>query len=172
MIDAPPHVPQAELTVRRPRERIEKRAIAWWMLRALVLWGWPVAVLLLPAIVWQATRVWLTVPIIAAGVVLLAKLTIEPWYRYMTHRWEITDHATFASSGWLVREWRVSPSTRIQTVDAVRGPLERLLGLSTLRITTASSAGAVTIAGLDRTTADIAVAQLAAVAETTQGDAT
>ncbi|MGO2847203.1 MAG: PH domain-containing protein, partial [Microbacterium gubbeenense] len=77
-----------------------------------------------------------------------------------------------ARHGWLVVEQRVAPTTRIQTVDAVRGPLEQIFGLSTLRVTTASSYGAIAIRGLDRHTAEEAAARLAAVAELAEGDAT
>lgn len=162
--------PEAQL--RLPRLRIEKRAVAWWMLRALMLWGTILAALLVFAALWEPARAWLIAPIIVAGAVLLVKFLVEPWWRYAVHRWEITEHATYASNGWLVREWRVAPSSRIQTVDAVRGPLEQLLGLSTLRVTTASSYGALKIHGLDRATAEEAATRLAVVAELSEGDAT
>lgn len=158
--------------IRLPRLRIERRAIVWWMLRALIVWGFVLAALLVAAALWEPARVWLIAPIVAVGVVLLAKVLVEPWWRYAVHRWEITEHATYASNGWLVREWRVAPSSRIQTVDAVRGPLEQLLGLSTLRVTTASSYGAIKINGLDRATAEDAATRLAVVAELSEGDAT
>lgn len=157
---------------RLPRLRIERRAIAWWMLRAVVLWGVLLAALVVAAMLWEPARVWLIAPSIAVAVVVLAKVLIEPWWRYVVHRWEITEHATYALNGWLVREWRVAPSTRIQTVDAVRGPLEQLLGLSTLRVTTASSYGAIKIGGLDRATAEEAATRLAMVAELSAGDGT
>ena len=66
----------------------------------------------------------------------------------------------------------MAPTSRIQTVDALRGPLEQLFGLSTLRVTTASSYGAISIRGLDRAAAEAAVARLAIVAELEEGDAT
>lgn len=161
-----------DIRVRRPHLRIERRAIAWWMVRALLIWGTILAVLLVAAALWEPARVWLIAPMIVAAVILLAKALVEPWWRYAVHRWEITEHATYASSGWLVREWRVAPSSRIQTVDAVRGPLEQLLGLSTLRVTTASSYGAIKINGLDRAAAEEAATRLAVVAELSEGDAT
>lgn len=160
------------LRVRPPSDRIHRRAIAWWLLSAALLWLPIVAALITAAVLWPTALPWLIGPIVAASAFLLAKLAVEPWARYRVHRWEITEHATYAASGWLVREWRVAPSSRIQTVDAVRGPLEQLLGLATLRVTTASSLGAVTIPGLDRATAELAAARLARVAELTQGDAT
>lgn len=160
------------VVVRQPRQRIERRAVWWWMLKALLGPGIVFAALLIASAIWEPARPWLVGPIIAMGVVFLAKFSVEPWLRYRIHRWEIGEHATYALTGWFVREWRVAPTSRIQTVDAVRGPLEQMLGLSTLRVTTASSAGDITIGGLDRATADAAVEQLAAVAEVTPGDAT
>ncbi len=162
----------AVLAIRQPRRRIERRAIVWWMLRALLLWGLLLGALVAAYLIWEPARVWLVAPLAGASVVLLAKLFVEPWWRYAVHRWEITEHATYATNGWLVREWRVAPSSRIQTVDAVRGPLEQLLGLSTLRVTTASSYGSIDISGLDHATAEEAATRLAMVAELSEGDAT
>lgn len=158
--------------IRLPTLRVERRAIAWWMLRALIAWGILLAALIVAAVIWEAARVWLIAPMAAVSLILLAKLLVEPWWRYTVHRWEITEHATYAVTGWLVREWRVAPSSRIQTVDAVRGPLEQLLGLSTLRVTTASSYGAIKINGLDHVAAAEAATRLAVVAELSEGDAT
>lgn len=160
------------VSIRLPRLRVERRAMAWWLLRALVLWGGITAALVTASTVWEPARVWLLAPIVVASAILVVKLGVEPWWRYRVHRWEITEHATYAASGWLVREWRVAPTSRIQTVDAVRGPLEQLLGLSTLRVTTASSYGAIAVSGLDRSTAEEAVTRLTMVAELTEGDAT
>lgn len=171
MPDQPTSLP-APAGIRLPKLRIERRAVVWWMLRALVLWGLLLAALIVTSVLWEPARVWLLVPIIAAGGILLVKLAVEPWWRYRVHRWEITETATYAAGGWLVREWRVAPTSRIQTVDAVRGPIEQLLGLSTLRVTTASSYGSIDINGLDRRTAEEAVTRLAMVAELSDGDAT
>lgn len=162
----------AGTSLRPPRHRVERRAIRWWMLRALIGWGLIVSVLMVVAHRWEAGRPWLVTPIVAAGLWLLFKIAVEPWWRYAVHRWEITEEASYAVTGCLVREWRVAPSSRVQTVDAVRGPLERLLGLATLRITTASSAGAIDIVGLDHEVARREADRLAAVVELTTGDAT
>lgn len=172
MSHTPTNPPPPPVAVRQPRQRIEKRAIWWWMIKALLGPGLVLAALVVAAVIWEPARPWLVGPMIAVGAVFLAKFAVEPWWRYRIHRWEIGEHATYAITGWFVREWRVAPTSRIQTVDAVRGPFEQMLGLSTLRVTTASSAGDITISGLDRTTADAAVEQLAAVAEVTPGDAT
>lgn len=158
--------------IRPPRLRIERRAVVWWILRGLLAWGLALAALIVAGALWEPVRVWVLVPAILVAIVLIAKLTVEPWWRYKVHRWEITEYATYASNGWLVREWRVAPTSRIQTVDAVRGPLEQLLGLSTLRVTTASSYGSIDINGLDKHVAEEAATRLARVAELTEGDAT
>lgn len=71
-----------------------------------------------------------------------------------------------------MRVWRVAPLSRVQTVDSVRGPFEQIFGLATLRVTTASSSGAIEINGLDKDVAERVVEQLAAVTERTPGDAT
>lgn len=163
---------QGGLSVRLPRLRIERRAVVWWMLRALLLWGAMLTALVVAAALWEPARVWLVAPMVVVGAILVIRLGVEPWWRHHVHRWEITERATYAATGWLVREWRIAPTSRIQTVDAVRGPLEQLLGLSTLRVTTASSYGAVNISGLDRQVAQEAATRLAMVAELTEGDAT
>jgi len=62
--------------------------------------------------------------------------------------------------------------SRIQTVDTQRGPLQRALGISSVTITTASAAGALTIVGLDVAVADELVEQLTAVTQASPGDAT
>lgn len=164
--------PGRTVPLREPRHSVEKRAVWWWMLRAVLTWGVLLAALIVVAVLWDAARPWMVAPIIALALVFIAKVLVEPWWRYRVHRWEIGEHATYARSGWVVQEWRVAPTSRIQTVDSVRGPLEQMLGLATLRVTTASSYGSISVPGLDRATADAAVEQLAAVAEITPGDAT
>ena len=67
-------------------------------------------------------------------------------------RWEVTDRAVYTLHGWLVREWRIAPISRVQTVDTQRGPLQQLLGLANVTVTTASARGAVTSAASPPTT--------------------
>lgn len=160
------------LAPRLPARTIERRAIYRWMILALLRWGGLLVVLIVVTVLWPVSRPWLIVPICVVGVVLATKLFVEPFWRYRVHRWEITEKATYATTGWFVIEWRVSPISRIQTVDAVRGPVDRILGLATLRVTTASAYGSVDVVGLSKATAYEAVARLASLAEITTGDAT
>ncbi|WP_235037956.1 PH domain-containing protein [Microbacterium sp. 18062] len=162
----------SRMQLRPPKLRIERRAIWLFVLRGVLRGGALLVALIVTYAIWEPARVWLIAPIVAVAIVLLAKAAVEPFWRYRVHRWEVTDRATYATTGWLVREWRVSPTSRIQTVDATRGPLEQLLGLSTLRVTTASSHGAVAVVGLDARAAEEAATRLALIAELTEGDAT
>ncbi|NED96343.1 PH domain-containing protein [Phytoactinopolyspora alkaliphila] len=160
------------IDLRPPHHRIERRAILWWTLQSLALWVPVLAVMTAGYVLWEAARPWLAVALIVAGVLAVISTVVEPWWRYAVHRWEATDEAVYGSSGWLVREWRVAPISRVQTVDAVRGPIEQMLGLSTLRVTTASSKGAIDIVGLDRDVAAEAAERLTTIAQMTPGDAT
>lgn len=167
-----PGAADAPLRLRPPRHRIERRAIWWWTLQTLAFWGVVLVAAGVAYLLWEAARPWLIVPLVGAAVMTAVGVLVEPWWRYRVHRWEITDEATYAVTGWLVREWRVAPTSRVQTVDAVRGPIEQLLGLATLKVTTASSSGAIEIGGLDKDVAEQAAQRLAAIAEITPGDAT
>lgn len=170
MHDDEPRAPTIRL--RPPRHRIERRAIGWWMLQALVVPGLPLAGVIAAYALWESARSWLIVLVGLAAVAGVVALVVEPLWRYRVHRWETTDEAVYALTGWIVREWRVAPLSRVQTVDAIQGPVEQLLGLSTLRVTTASSRGAIEIGGLDKATADRVAEELTRIAQLTPGDAT
>lgn len=107
-------------------------AVPWLMLAVLQL-GWAVA---------DERLAWLHAAVLAVTVLgLLVSAVIAPLWRYRVHRWDISDQAVYTRTGWLVQERRIAPISRIQTVDTYRGPLDRLLGLANVRVTTASSAG-------------------------------
>lgn len=155
-----------------PAHPIHRKAIAWWMLQSSVLM---VAVFVgIAALGWliEDTLPFLPVVIVIAAAFWLVGLFVEPFWRFRVHRWETTDTAVYARTGWLVRQWRAAPLSRIQTVDATQGPLEQIMGLSTLKVTTASSSGAIEISGLDKATADRVARELTEVAELIPGDAT
>ncbi len=97
---------------------------------------------------------------------------VMPLSRYLVHRWEFTDKAAYSLTGWLVREWRIAPVSRIQGVNTVRGPLQRLFGLATLRVTTASEEGTVVVPGVDADIATEAARALTEITWSTPGDAT
>lgn len=145
-------------------------AVPWLLLAALQL-GWAVAEEGLS--VSGRYPQWLhaaALGVTALG--LLVSAVIVPLWRYRVHRWDVSDQAVFTRTGWLVQERRIAPISRVQTVDTYRGPLDRLLGLANVRVTTASSAGAVHIAALDVAVADRVVAQLTDIAALGVEDAT
>lgn len=169
--DLPPPEPPP-LRLRPPTHRVDPRAVRWWVLRGLLTAGSVTLVIGVVWWLWTPARPWLVPPLVAAVLWTAARTLVEPRLRYAVHRWETTDHAVYGLSGWVVREWRVAPLSRVQTVDAVRGPLEQVLGLATLRVTTASSSGAISIRGLDADLAAQVAERLTVVTEQTPGDAT
>ncbi|MDT0265373.1 PH domain-containing protein [Streptomyces sp. DSM 44915] len=160
------------IALRQPHHRVERRAIALWAARALALVLPLVGGLALVHWSWSAARPWTGPLLVAAAVLLPLYVLVMPNWRYRVHRWESTEEAVFAAEGWIVRQWRIAPISRIQTVDTVRGPVEQLLGLATLVVTTASSSGAITIRGLAPATAEAAAERLTEITRRTPGDAT
>jgi len=159
--------------VREPAGRPSRRAVAFWTWNAIV--GWVVFTLI--QLAWMLFADAWSSPLHLGGLALTAlvaivHVSIMPRWRYRVHRWEITDDAVFVRSGWLTQETRVAPIARLQTVDSRRGFLHRIYGLTTVTVTTASSAGALSIHALDDAVAREVVARLAAVAQQTEGDAT
>ena len=157
--------------LRDPAHQVDPRARAMWTVECAA--G---AVVLVVAVVAGATfwteyaARWWGVALVAAGAV--AYVIGVPRWRYLVHRWEITDTAVYTQRGWWARERRIAPMSRVQTVDYAQGPLARLFGLATLTVTTASAAGALQIDGLDRAQALALVDQLTLRAEDAGGDAT
>jgi hypothetical protein len=115
---------------------------------------------------WPVVLLAVTLALGAAYVVV-----VPPWL-YRISRWEVTDRAVYTLHGWLVREWRIAPISRVQTVDTERGPLQQLLRLADVTVTTASARGAVRIRGLARDDAAELARVLTETAHATPGDAT
>ena len=103
---------------------------------------------------------------------LAAYVVVEPQWRYLVHRWEVTETAVYTQTGWYARERRIAPISRIQTVDYTEGAVARLFGLASVTVTTASAAGALVIMGLDQARARQLVDELTLKADTDPGDAT
>ena len=164
--------PRGEPRLRPPRNAVDQRAIAWWRTTLLLVSVPPVVALGVLGLVIPPARFWLLLP--AAVIVVVATpvvLVLPPWW-FRVHRWEITDSAVYTRSGGVWQEWRVAPMSRIQTVDTQRGPLEQRFGLATVTVTTASTKGALKIAGLDHEVAADVAERLTATTQATPGDAT
>lgn len=106
------------------------------------------------------------------GAVVAAWIAVVPQWRYLVHRWETTQTAVYTQTGWWARERRIAPMSRIQTVDYAEGPVERVFGLASVTVTTASAAGALSISGLERDVARRLVDELTLQADAVEGDAT
>jgi uncharacterized protein len=163
------HVGPAAL--RDPANRVSPRARVVWTVGAVV------QVLLLGGVLGLASGPWgiVSVPLwawVGYSVVALAYVLAMPTIRYRVHRWETTDRAVYTQTGWLTRERRIAPMSRVQTVDLEQGPVSRLVGLAALTVTTASAAGPLKISGLDRRTAERVAAELTRRTGEEPGDAT
>lgn len=168
-----------QLRLRPPRHRVERRSIAYWSLRAALV---SIGVVAVPAVAAAAVSVMAAAPPLALGglwaltavvaVPALAVTLAMPQWRYRVHRWETTNEAVYTLAGWFWQEWRVAPMSRIQTVDTQRGPLQRLFGLSTVTVTTASAAGPLRIDGLDSERAAEVAEYLTEATQAAEGDAT
>ncbi|GIH99608.1 PH domain-containing protein [Planobispora takensis] len=175
--------------LRDPAHPVSRRAIGLWLLQG-VIWT---AILTLVAYLlagWVGNASWLAggagddswLPGWVAGnidllpwltgIVLLGLTVTESLWRYATHRWELTGDVVYARSGWISRDWVFVPVSRIQTVDKAQGWFERMFGLATVEIRTASHAGSSTIKGLDYEVAAGLAAELARRAEELRDDAT
>lgn len=162
---------EPNVTMVEPALQPSPKAKLLWTIQAALVWVVPLIAQVVWAIV-DGVGTWHWVVFAVFVVLAAAHITIVPRWRFAVHRWEISDDAVYTQTGWFDQERRIAPISRVQTVDTERGPLERLLGLATVTVTTASSAGAVEIAALDRDVADRAVATLTEIAGRHVGDAT
>jgi uncharacterized protein len=155
-----------------PANRPSRKAPLVWALSAAIPWG----MLALGQLLWIAvdpTLPWIhSLAAVATVVGIVLFVVVVPLWRYRVHRWDVDPQAVYTRSGWLNQERRIAPISRVQTVDTERGPLDRLFGLATVTVTTASSAGAVRIAALDADIADRIVARLSDSAAIGGEDAT
>ena len=162
----------APLRLRPPRHRLDRRFILWRTLQALFWCAGVLGVLTAVFRYAEVTRPWLGPVLVVAGVLYLVNITIMPTWRYRVHRWETTDDAVYALSGWLTRKWQIVPVSRIQSIDTEIGPLQRRLGIATISVTTASSEGKITIEGVAVAVAEDTVDRLREITGATGGDAT
>ena len=169
----PTAVPGVPPPLRPPAHQVSPVAMRWWRLRSLLL----LVVLTAPQVVAMPilgfpVAGWLIATASATTLLTGAWAAFVPPLLYRIHRWEITEEAVYTLSGWLVREWRIAPISRVQTVDTAHGPLQQLLGLGTVTVTTASARGPVKIAGLAAVDAAELARTLTETTQATPGDAT
>lgn len=158
--------------LRAPSHQVSPRAIPYWTVSALVgdsvlVIGAAIAYVLVPDVPGWVGLLLLLLALLAAVHVL-----VMPRIRYQVHRWEVSDAAVHTRAGWIGRQSRIAPISRVQTVDSRQGALMRLFGLASITVTTASAAGPITIDCLDAHVAREVVARLTAITAGAEGDAT
>jgi len=129
---------------------LEQRIVLVWRLALLpalippaVAFGFLLSVLTIPG--WM-----LGLPAAALLATIVGPLQTLRWRRWS---WRLTDQAIELRFGVLTRRHIVVPHFRVQQIDVLEGPIERLLGLATLTVTTASAGGSVSLPGLPTATA-------------------
>jgi uncharacterized protein len=103
-----------------------------------------------------------------AVAVLLAGLLAERFLARRVAAWGYAERREdlMVRRGVLIRRLSVIPYGRMQFIDVTAGPLERSLGLATLRMHTAAAASDARIPGLESAAAAALRDQLAALGET------
>nr|WP_152692027.1 PH domain-containing protein [Nocardiopsis sp. RV163] len=173
--------PEAPVRLRPPLRRVSGRAIGVWTLR--LLFAGVFFLLLLSAVAWAVSSLgWTWIPPWARdnawllpgvyALYALVEIAVVPSWRYRVHRWEVAGDVIYTRAGWFSRSWQLVPVNRLQTVDHTQGWLERLFGVATLEVQTASYAGSSTIEGLDAEEARLLSEELAVRAGTLRDDAT
>jgi uncharacterized protein len=102
-----------------------------------------------------------------AAALILAGLVAERFLARRVASWGYAERNDdlIVRRGVLIRRLSVIPYGRMQFIDVTAGPLERSLGLATLRMHTAAAASDARIPGLDAATAAALRDQLAALGE-------
>jgi membrane protein YdbS with pleckstrin-like domain len=113
----------------------------------------------------QAVSAWLGIGL--AVLIVLAGLCAERFLARRVAAWGYAERHQdlMVRRGVLVRRQSVIPYGRMQFIDVTAGPIERSLGLATLRMHTAAAHSDARIPGLDREVAATLRDQLAALGE-------
>lgn len=162
----------AAVQLRAPAHLVDPRAKRVWLLSAALGWLIPFLALLIWGFIDPGHRTWQGVTAAVMLVLAAGHLIVMPLWRYRVHRWEVTDLAVYTQTGWFSQQRQLAPISRIQTVDSEFGPIERMFGLGSVKVTTASAAGSQQVSGLDRATVERLVAELTVITARTGHDAT
>ncbi len=110
-------------------------------------------------------------PTVAAAVFWLCWVIWMPRARLKRWRWRLTDLAIELRRGVFVHHHDAVPYFRIQQIDIRAGPVDRLLGIAELAVTSASAAGSATLPGIPAEMAPELRQELLLRAEASLGDA-
>jgi len=155
--------------LRDPAHQVSAKAPVLWAVGAGIRCLLLLAAVVVANVFWVDVPWWVYPPLVAVQV---AYVVVMPRVRYRIHRWESTDTAVYTQTGWLSRERRIAPMSRVQTVDFEQGWIDRAFGLASVTVTTASAAGPLRINAIDKQVADRLVDDLTRRTEAEAGDAT
>lgn len=158
--------------LRAPAHQVSPRAVAFWTVSALISDTLLVVGALVAFLVVPDAPGWIGFVVLLLALIAVAHVALMPRIRFRVHRWEVTDTAVHTREGWIGRESRIAPISRVQTVDSRQGAVMRLFGLASITVTTASAAGPITVNCLDARTAREVVARLTAITAASEDDAT
>jgi len=132
---------------------LERRVLSLWRLRAALVLGVVVALVLAAG---AGAGAWLAGGGLALVLAALGGLLVRWWTGLVWRAWQfrIGDRALHLRHGVLVRRESTIPFHRVQHIDLEAGPLERRMGLTTLVLRTASASSDSTIPGIDAADAD------------------
>ncbi|MFN2555534.1 MAG: PH domain-containing protein [Nitriliruptorales bacterium] len=125
---------------------LDPRIVLVWRIMLAVAVAFPLLAAAALAFLFLAGLGWL---VSLAGLALIALLVA--WYpraRYDRWRWQLGPLALELRHGVVVHQREAVPYFRIQQIDITRDPFDRMLGLASLRVTTASATGNATIPGI------------------------
>jgi membrane protein YdbS with pleckstrin-like domain len=158
--------------LRAPAHQVSERAVAFWTVSALIGDALLVLVAVVAYGVVPGVPGWVGLLVLLVAALAVAHVLLMPRIRFRVHRWEVTDSAVHTREGWIGRQSRIAPISRVQTVDSRQGALMRMFGLASITVTTASAAGPITIDCLDDHVARDVVGRLTAITAATADDAT
>ncbi len=110
----------------------------------------------------------------AAGIGAAVGIAWLVWYpraKLRRWRWRLTDRAIELRHGVIVHRHDALPYFRIQQIDISQGPIDRMLGIAGLSVTSASAAGSAALPGIPAAVAPDVRAELLRRAEASLGDA-
>lgn len=133
-----------EFAAEPPLQKLPHRALRRYIFRA----GLPVLVLVAAL---AAVSVWVLdfVPGAFLALLLLAPAVLLGWLRYRDAGWALDGGRLVVRSRMLARTTAVAPRRRLQSRSILRSPLQRRVGLATLRAQLASGGGGVAVEVVD-----------------------
>ncbi len=139
-------------------QRLERRVVLYWWMTDVAR-----AATMAAGLVFGASHMrgelelppWAEHVAMGFGAFLLASALVAPPWLYSTWRFAVDARLLSMRHGMLFVEDRRIPVPRMQHVDIVRGPIERLFGLATLVVFTAGNEGsAFRVPGLSKARAE------------------